>query len=364
MRQQRSVPGVRPGSPAARLALARLAVGIAAAVATGCQATWTPTTAAPKTLLQWPFAPAAAKVRYGWALTGITRDTSVGTVLESVVFGTGGSNGAFVQPVAVTTGGDGRIAVADTGCRCVHLYLPRTTKALRLLGTDRERIVSPVAVAFDDADRLYVSDSAGAVYAFDADGKPRFVVRSAGERRLQRPTGMVWSPDRRLLYVVDTLAHGVDAFDTDGNLRFSFGKRGAGEGELNFPTHIARSASGELYVTDTLNFRVAIFDADGRATGSFGRHGDGSGELAMPKGIAVDADGVVYVVDALFDNVQLFNRRGDFLLTLGARGAGFGEFWLPSGAWLGEQGNLYVCDTYNRRVQVFRVERGYANGSS
>lgn len=357
-RQQHRFSRLQPASFAACVALALVVVAGAA----GCQATWTPTTAAPKTLLQWPFAPTAAKVKYGWSLTGITRDTSVGTVLESVVFGTGGSKGAFVQPVAVTTGGDGRIAVADTGCRCVHLYLPSTAKALRLSGTDRERMVSPVAVAFDDADRLYVSDSAGAVYAFDAEGKPRFVVRSAGERRLQRPTGMAWSPDRRLLYVVDTLAHGVDAFDTDGALRFSFGKRGAGDGELNFPTHIARAADGELYVTDTLNFRVAIFDADGRPTGSFGRHGDGSGDLAMPKGIAVDADGVVYVVDALFDNVQLFNRRGDFLLTLGSRGAGFGEFWLPSGAWLGEHGHLYVCDTYNRRVQVFRVESGYANG--
>jgi DNA-binding beta-propeller fold protein YncE len=333
-------------------------------LAAGCQATWTPTTAAPKVQLQWPFAPAAAKVTYAWALTGIARDTSVGTVLESVVFGSGGSTGGFVQPVAVATGKDGRIAVADTGCRCVHFYLPGTAKALRLAGTDRERIVSPVAVAFDDADRLYVSDSGGALFAFDALGKPRFVVRRAGDRPLQRPTGMVWAPDRQLLYVVDTLAHGVDAFDTDGKLRFSFGKRGAGEGELNFPAHIARSAAGELYVTDTLNFRIAIFDSDGHPTGSFGRHGDGSGDLAMPKGIAVDADGVVYVVDALFDNVQLFNRRGDFLLTLGARGTGFGEFWLPSGAWLGEHGHLYVCDTYNRRVQVFRVESGYANGRS
>src|SRR5688572_11877993 len=142
LRRQRSISGSRPASLAARIAL----VLTAAVVSAGCQATWTPTTAAPKSALQWPFAPAAAKVRYGWSLTGITRDTSVGTVLESVVFGTGGSSGAFVQPVAVTTGGDGRIAVADTGCRCVHLYLPRAAKALRLFGTDRERIVSPVAV--------------------------------------------------------------------------------------------------------------------------------------------------------------------------------------------------------------------------
>ena len=351
------------GRPAASALRAALAAFVAVAAA-GCQATWTPTTQAPDAPLQWPFRPAAAKVTYGWSLTGIARDRSVGTVIGSVLTGQGQSSGGFALPVAVTTGADGRIAVADTGCACVHLWLPRTQKALRLVGSERERMVSPVGVAFDDADRLYVSDSAGAVFAFDADGKPRFAQRRAGDQPLQRPTGMAWAADRRLLYVVDTLAHAVRAFDGEGKLSFSFGSRGAGEGELNFPTHIARSASGELYVTDTLNFRVAMFDADGRATGSFGRHGDGSGDLAMPKGVAVDADGVVYVVDALFDNVQLFNRRGEFLLTLGARGTGFGEFWLPSGAWLGGQGKLYVCDTYNHRVQVFGVESGYANDRS
>lgn len=341
------------------------ALALAACVASvGCQATWTPATVAPPAPLQWPPAPATARVRYSSALTGFTRDRSVGTVLQSVAFGTSQSAGGFLLPVAVTTGSDGRMAVADTGCSCVHLFLPRTQKALRLSGSERERIVSPVAVAFDDADRLYVSDSAGALFGFDAEGAPRFVVRSAAGRALRRPTGMVWASDRRLLYVVDTLAHGVEVFDTDGNSRFSFGKRGAAAGELNFPTHIARAATGELYVTDALNFRVAIFDADGRAIATFGRHGDGSGDLAMPKGVAIDSEGVIYVVDALFDNVQLFGRDGEFLLTVGARGTGFGEFWLPSGAWMDGKGRLYVCDTHNHRIQVFAVEKGDGNGKA
>jgi DNA-binding beta-propeller fold protein YncE len=337
---------------------------LTAVFAPGCRSTWTPTTIVPVSPLQWPFQPAPAKVTYGYSLTGIARDRSVGSVLGSVLTGSSEASGSFLLPVAVTTGTGGRIAVVDAGCSCVHLYLPAAAEALRLAGTAGERMVSPVAVAFDDADRLYVSDSSGALFAFEADGRPRFALRRAGERPLQRPTGMVWSASRHALYVVDTLAHAVQALDADGRLLFSFGRRGAGEGELNFPTHIASSPSGELYVTDTFNFRVAIFDSNGKATGSFGRHGDGSGDLAMPKGIAVDADGVVYVVDALFDNVQLFDRKGDFLLTLGARGTGFGEFWLPSGAWLGPQGKLYVCDTHNHRVQVFGVQSGYANERS
>ena len=176
---------------------------LALVMAGGCKATWTPTTLVPPAALQWPFLPGAAKVTYAYALTGITRKTGVATVLESVVYGGAGSRRDFMLPAAVATAADGRIAVADAGCKCVHLYLPRIAKSLRLSGSDRERIASPVGVAFDDEARLYVSDSAGAVFAFDQEGKPRFVLRKAGERPLQRPTGMVWASDRHLLYVVD-----------------------------------------------------------------------------------------------------------------------------------------------------------------
>ena len=249
------------------------------------------------------------------------------------------------------------------GGRCVHLYLPAQQRYLRLTGSDQTRIASPVSVVFDEDLRLYVSDSAGQVLAFGADGTLLFTLTRAGSAPLQRPTGLTYSSAKHLLYVVDTLANKVHALRTNGDLAFSFGERGNEAGRFNFPTHICRSAAGELYVTDALNFRIQIFDEEGHAVGAFGRHGDGSGDLAIPKGVAVDRDGVVYVVDGLFDNVQLFNRQGAFLLTLGKRGTDFGEFWLPSGAFMSDTGELYVCDTYNRRVQVFRVTEGYGDGA-
>ncbi|MBK7975445.1 MAG: hypothetical protein IPK07_19900 [Deltaproteobacteria bacterium] len=231
-----------------------------------------------------------------------------------------------------------------------------TGEAVRsVTGSERQAMVSPVGVAFDEAGRLYVSDSAGHLFAFAANGDFRFTVDKAGDRPLLRPTGLAWSPRARVLYVADTVANQIDGFDEDGALALSFGGRGEAPGQLNFPTHLAWSAPGELYVTDAMNFRIQIFDEGGRPLGLFGRHGDGSGDLAMPKGVAVDRRGVVYVVDGLFDNVQLFDREGGFLLTLGARGTEYGEFWLPAGAFVDAEDRLYVCDTYNRRIQVFRI---------
>jgi DNA-binding beta-propeller fold protein YncE len=330
----------------------------------GCGSKFTLRTAQPEIDLQWPYQPSKAKVTYVRALIGLTRHDGARAALRSVVFG--GENedeNSFVLPVAVATGGDGRIAVADMGRRCVHLYIPSEERYIRLSGTKDAPIISPVGLVFDDEMRLFLTDSAGRVFGFAPDGAVLFMLDRAGSQRLQRPTGITYSPRRKLLYVVDTLANEVHALRPDGGLEFSFGGRGEGEQRFNFPTHIAWAPSGELFVTDALNFRITIFDEQGVPAGSFGHHGDGSGDLAMPKGLAVDHDGIVYVVDSLFDNVQLFDRKGQFLLTLGKRGTDFGEFWLPSGIHIGADGQLYVCDTYNRRIQVFRITEGYADGS-
>jgi len=350
-----------------RIRGARLAALLAALLllSPACVSKWALRTAQPGVSLQWPHPPGRAKVTYVESLTGFGRRKGSASALRAVVYGREKEAAdAFVLPVAVATGSDGRIAVADMGRRCVHLFLPGQQAYLRLDGSEKEKIRSPVGVIFDDGLRLYVSDSAGRVFAFGPGGEPLTTLERAGEEVLRRPTGLAYNPRRKLLYVVDTLANRIHAFSANGELAFSFGRRGEEEGSFNFPTHIFWSSSGELYVTDSLNFRIAILDETGRPLGSFGRHGDGSGDLAMPKGVAVDRDGAVYVADSLFDNVQLFSRRGEFLLTVGRRGIDFGEFWLPAGVFITERGELYVCDTYNRRIQVFRITESYAETSS
>ena len=336
-----------------------------ACLASGCATRWTLRTTQPASALQWPYQPNRAKATYVQSLTGLVPNRDTGWVLRALVFGSEAEDrNAFVLPVAVATGNDGRIAVADMGRRCVHLYVPAQQRYLQLTGSEQEKIASPVGAIFDDGLRLYVTDSAGKLFAFGPDGTLLFTRQTAGTERLQRPTGVAYSPRKKLLYVVDTLANKVHAFGMNGDFAFSFGERGDGKGHFNFPTHLFWSPAGDLYVTDALNFRVQIFDEQGTAQGVFGHHGDGSGDMAMPKGVAVDRDGIVYVVDGIFDNVQLFDRQGNFLLTLGQRGTDHGEFWLPSGAFFSERDQLlYVCDTYNRRIQIFRITEGYADGT-
>jgi len=327
---------------------------LAAFVAAGCVSKWAMDSSASEARLVWPQAPEQPKIRHLVTINGFKER---GVSLKRLFVGKGEDR--LIRPVAVATGGDGRIAVADTGSKSVHLYIPKEERFIRVYRLDSEEMEAPVSVAFDEELRLYVSDSVHAkIFVFDRRGKFLFSIVRTRDGVLARPTGLAYDRDKKAVYAVDTTLHRIHAFSPKGEPLASFGERGDGDGQFNFPTHIFRASSGRIYVTDALNFRVQIIGSSGGFIAAFGRHGDGSGDFSMPKGVASDSRGTVYVVDTLFDNVQLFDEQGEFLLTVGSRGIGPGEFWLPSGIFIDDRDKLYVCDTYNQRIQIFEILKG------
>ncbi len=316
----------------------------------GCAAKWAPVTETSETQLLWLADERVPKMKLMSAIKGFKES---GTTLAHIVRGK--EESTLMRPVSVATGRDGRIAIADTGSRMVHLYIPAEERYVRINASNNEEIVSPVGVIFDDALRLYVSDSARRkIYVFDAQGQYTSEITKAGDDQLRRPAGLAYSPTTNLLYIADVLANKIYALDPGGSLRLSFGDRGTGKGQFNFPTHLYWAPPGTLYITDSMNFRIQIYDAAGIFLGGFGNHGDGSGDFSMPKGVVADRFGTIYVVDTLFDTIQLFDKQGNFLLPLGGQGTALGEFWLPTGLFV-DGNKLLVCDTFNQRVQVFEI---------
>jgi DNA-binding beta-propeller fold protein YncE len=325
----------------------------------GCASKWNLRTESTDLLPQWPQHPTSPKVIYSRSITGFDEaGVSLPSLVKSIAFGAPPPNN-IERPSSVAAGKDGRIAVSDAGCGCVHLYIPSEQRYLRLTGSPTAEFASPIGVVFDETLRLYVSDSvSGDIQVFDKNGEFGFTFGRDYKPPLKRPTGLAYNYKDKLLYIADTLENKIYAADEKGGMVFSIGERGAEKAQFNFPAHIFWAPSG-LYVVDTMNFRVQIFDSSGVFQSSFGRHGNGSGDFGMPKGIAVDSDGIIYVADNLFDNVQLFSSDGTFLLTVGSRGYDHGEFWMPSGMFADSGGLLYVCDTYNSRIQVFRIISNY-----
>jgi sugar lactone lactonase YvrE len=264
----------------------------------------------------------------------------------------------LLRPYATAQDSIGRLLVTDPGAHGVHIYDFEKRKYQFVKGPRGKALESPIDIACDSNDDIYVTDSVrGQIYVFDFKGR---FLRTIGENspnaRMQRPTGMTLDRKARRIYVTDTLRHQLLIWGMNGSFVRAVGSRGSGSGEFNYPTAVALSA-GTIYVVDAMNFRIQALTPEGQFIYSFGQMGNQSGTLNRPKGIAADTDGNLYIVDALFETVQVFSPAGQLLYYFGSSGTGAGQFQLPSGISIDERNRIYVADSRNRRVQIFVYRR-------
>jgi hypothetical protein len=312
------------------------------------------TTHTPDTLASnpvWPPAPDEPRVVYVRSLRAprdIGQNSSIFARLGRWITGDNGESLSLQKPFGLGLDEAGNLCITDTGVNRIY-YCDFARKQWRTYdGIGKMKFASPVAVARRKG-VFYVADSQlGKVFAFGDDDKTVWEISSP----LMRPVGVAVTDDA--LAVVDSQAHAVFVFDLQGKLRFQFGRRGAADGEFNYPTHIATDRQGHFLVTDSMNSRVQVFDLTGKFISTFGSNGDTSGHFGRPKGVAADTFGHIYVADAMFDNLQVFDLNGQLLLNIGQSGNRAGEFGLPGGVAIGSNNQIYVADGYNHRVQVLK----------
>lgn len=327
------------------------------ALASGCAPTVSPSPEpAPSVSHVWPRPPARARIRF---VKSVARPEDLG-VRPSIWQGlreliAGKHEEWLVRPTAAVARGP-VVYVADPGAQVLWMIDAEHGRFRKTGRAAKEPLVSPVGLALGADGRIYLVDSFLAkVFVYDANLEFRSVI---ADPEFQRPAGAAFDPTTDRLYVADSGAHRVWIYTGDGKRLGTIGRRGTGDGEFNFPTHVAIDRVGLIYVTDSLGFRLEMFERDGRFARRVGRHGDSSGDFASPKGVAVDSGGHIYVVEALFDAVQIFDSRGRFLLSFGERGVGPGQFWLPVGVFIDREDRIYVADAYNQRIQIFQYLAG------
>ena len=332
-----------------RILLPGLAGMAALCLLTSCatRSAETPAAAAPV----WPPPPEAPRITWQRSIGGPgdlgVRRSTLGRIGDWLTGETAGGSG-FVRPFGIALDETGNLCLTDTGSRTV-CYFDWTQKIWRRWEqAGAVRFDTPVAVA-KHGGIFYVADTGlASVVMFDEQGKLRGEIKAG----LQRPSGVAVAGNR--LLVADSQAQSVLIFGLDGKALGSFGSRGAGEGQFNFPTHISADMAGNLLVTDSLNSRLQVFDPQGRFLRQIGSLGDSPGHFSRPKGVAGDTHGHLYVVDANFDNVQIFDKQGQLLMSLGGAGNGPGQFWLPNGIAVSRDNVIYITDSYNQRIQVLK----------
>ncbi len=304
----------------------------------------------------WPGAPEKARIKYLWSISSLAPEMTI------VDFLAGGGDPtdpktslALLRPYGVYFEND-RLYITDTGAMRVTVVNIKTMDVFQIGVSGKGELNYPVGVVADKAGNIYVTDSdLNKVFVYNSEGK---FLRNFSNINFQRPTGIAYDKEKDLIYIVDTLEHKVYGIGSDGKVRMSFGKRGEGDGEFNYPTHIAVDKEGKVYVSDTLNYRIQCFDRQGKFVFKFGTIGDTYDKFTMPKGIAPDNEGNIYVVDSGQDIVKIFNRGGKLLLFFGEMGINKGMFWIPSGMIIDKDDKIYIADTYNQRVQVFQFLGG------
>jgi DNA-binding beta-propeller fold protein YncE len=315
--------------------------------------------------LTWPAPPEVPRFLYSGTLVGEPNfqrdDAALGGLARfgrwlAGMDGPGAAPLVLERPVSLVGDDAGRLYVSDSSRQAVFVF---DEKAGELLLWEQAegaaRFVSPSGLALAPG-RVFVADAElAAVFVLDAQGQP---LRRIGHGQLKRPTGLARDPLSGQLFVADTYAHDIKVFSDAGELLRVIGQRGEGDGEFNFPTHLAW-AQGELYVTDTLNNRVQVFGDGGRTLRrKLGARGLTLGNLVRPKGVGVDGEGNVYVVESYYDSLLVFSPRGDFLLPIAGTGTATGGFYLPAGVWVDARNRVHVADMFNGRVVRFQFLGG------
>ncbi len=325
-----------------------------AGVLAGCASGTSVLSRMPDPNLVWPVPPDAPRVSYLHSIhlpqdIGV-KESALGRLVALVA---GRKKRPTVErPIGIYADRDGWLMVADTGLQVTHIFNLKRQSYAQAFQLPNGRLDTPVGVAFDPNRKwLFVADSSrNRIFIFDTDG----IYIGEIDSDFLRVSGLVWDASQDRLIAVDTGHHRIQIFDRDGHRTAMFGERGAGQGQLNFPTHVTVDSSGQIYVTDSLNFRVQLFSIDGQPVRQVGQLGSTLGTFSKPKGVAVDSNDHLFVVDGLYDVVQLFDKDGQLLMFFGGSGNKDGQFWLPAGIAVAGD-DVFVADTYNHRVQIFRL---------
>jgi DNA-binding beta-propeller fold protein YncE len=156
------------------------------------------------------------------------------------------------------------------------------------------------------------------------------------------------------VYLVDGVNHRIIVFDNRGRQKFAFGRKGASEGEFNFPLGIDISGNGNVFVADTGNHRIQAFDLKGNFLQLFTIKSGLEEKPADPVDVLVSKlKGYLYVSDNDNHKIRVFNQRGKFEFEWGKFGEGPGEFRYPGILAANEFNQIFVVDVLNTRVQVF-----------
>jgi sugar lactone lactonase YvrE len=160
------------------------------------------------------------------------------------------------------------------------------------------------------------------------------------------------------IYVSDQSNNRVEVFNNSGTYLMgigagyqgvggSVGGTGTTSGKFNTPQGIRVDSSGNIWVVDSVNHRVQKFNSSGTWQQTVGSSGTGNGKFgSYPEGLAIDSSGNFWVGDNGNQRFEKFNSSGNYVSKFTAYNTN-DIFIDPSGnLWVVSQGGFQVNE-YN-----------------
>ena len=203
---------------------------------------------------------------------------------------------------------------------------------------------------------IFVSDTvARTVMAFDVVGRRFFEIGQEEPGSLSQPLGLN-TDDACNLYVADGSAGRINKYTAEGQFLSGVG----GKDEFKRLSHVAVSPDGaRVFGVDTGGVdsdahRVRVYDGNsGEYLLDIGARGSGPGQFNLARDAEIGPDGLLYVVDGGNFRIQVFKQDGSFVRTFGAVGRQTGQFSRPKGIAIDKQGLVYVSDAAFGNFQIF-----------
>jgi DNA-binding beta-propeller fold protein YncE len=173
------------------------------------------------------------------------------------------------------------------------------------------------------------------------------------------------------ILVVERYNHRIQIFGPKGDSKGWVGSRGTVvEEELasiyetpkhlfnapafEFPTSIAQDSLGNYFITDSGNHRIVKFDSRWNLLLTFGERGKGSGQFEYPLCVAIDPNDLLYVADLNNDRVQIFTSTGRYVDEM-RETQDSASINAPCLTAIDPSGTLHVGLTFDTRVMTFQT---------
>ena len=216
----------------------------------------------------------------------------------------GNNAGEFISPRGITFHNNGNIFVADCNNHTIQIFSGEGefVGCFGGKGDLDSQLNNPMGLSVDREGNIIIADAGNKlIKIFSPEGK--FLTKIGGHVSCTFPLHCIQY--ERYLIVSDQSDHCIKVFDRNGNFLYKFGKRGAGDGEFNFPRCLLVNKSGQVMVCDPGNGRIQVFELNGKFVGTFGTLGKNLGEFGCPSALAVLSTGRFVVTEADNHRIQI-----------------------------------------------------------